>query len=69
MRENHLQGIDIDFKLVNQPIKSLLEVVVLHPLSNLEARIVQELSDGRVGPRALIEVVIQLSQEVPVLYH
>jgi hypothetical protein len=69
MRDQHLQGIDIDFKLIYQPIKSLLEIVVLHPLSNLEARIVQELSDGRVGPRALIEVVIQLSQEVPVLYH
>jgi hypothetical protein len=69
MRDQYLQGIDIDFKLIYQPIKSLLEVVVLHPLSNLEARIVQELSDGRVGPRALIEVVIQLSQEVPVLYH
>jgi hypothetical protein len=69
MKYLHLQRIDIDFKLIYQSIKGLLKIVVLHPFGHLKARIVQELSDGRIGPRALIEVVIQLSQEVPVLDH
>jgi hypothetical protein len=69
MKYLYLQGIDIDFKLVYKPIKGLLKIVVLHPFGHLKARIVQELSDGSVSPRALVEVMIELSQEVPVLDH
>lgn len=64
-----LQGIDIDFKFIYKPIKGLLKIVVLHPLSHLKAGIIQELFNRRVSPRALIEVMIELPQEVPVLDH
>lgn len=64
-----LQLINVNFKFIHKFLKSLSKIVVLHSLSYLQPRIIQELLYRCVVSRALHKIMIELSKEVPIFDH